>query len=404
MDINQHYNISNKEACHKKYLELLQELLLLCRENDIKIYLFRRTAKDALEEGIVNDWPEVCIFAEDAPRLIALVDSDNRHIESRADNEMFKFSYMRYQDITTTDFNIEETVNVRNHCMYVKIALIEKASTDSQFDMAMIEQEAEIKRYRKTKRNGPKKGVKAKLKSILKKSDDGNTDLNEMFKKRCLGPTTTDGWLIVSDQKFAAQVFDAGDEINVEGIQCLTPKQNEQIMNSFYGPKWKTQIGRNLYIAEAGRFRTPSIPWEDYKEAINNEIEEAKPVVFALRKLKDVIKGDNKKIDRYGYLLDRTHDRISLWQHYKGRETELQNLKEKDSHEELMRELKPLFEALERNAERGLGLNFNNRIFAIAMEALRDNGQSELAEKYEMLVPKEYEQDLVIKDWKGNIQ
>jgi hypothetical protein len=120
-------------------------------------------------------------------------------------------------------------------------------------------------------------------------------------------------------------------------------------------------------------------------------------------RLEQQVSKDNKKINQYYAIVDRTEKRFAMYERYMPMKKLLKKLYEEERYEELNELLKSYRSALWACYKKGLGLCFDKEIFELTMEILKREGSYTYVKKLRKMVPESHWEPLVVTDYKGDL-
>ena len=339
----------------EKQFGLLKEINRVCRDQNIPVYLYGNTALQAYRNGEFNDYPRMCIFKNDISKFVeGLQNSDFAKTEI-IKNDKGEIKSLSVYDPNTIDFYLHEFRKNDIQCLHVTI------------DFLRVEQ------------SGKKRSL---LGSIKKKHKESIT----------IGKNTIPGELFAKSQY-----------IDIMGEPFAVPGSAEQYFDAIFRGDWrKKDIAE--YSESNSKFRDGEHSWEEFKKRISHldfsryfeDYEDYKITDQEVEDTQQIING----YYRYLYLIC---DRFDMYYLYKDKKDELLACFEKGQTETLEEQLKPYFEAIERNEKNDLGLCFDKDIFEIAMKMYDLKGMHDYGDRVRSIVPESHMQPVQIYDYKGAV-
>ena len=362
--------MSEIQTWQERQAQLLQELNVICCENNIDLFLWGETALCAIEENRLSDRITVCVDASRVFDLIAAIENSpefksERVLESLFNNSKYPAKEIRYCDRTTTDFNINNCNTYLHNCIHITIKIIEHIPTSK---LASIRFRLTDKKYR----NSTEKSASL-FKSIIKLSS------NKSNKVR------------IQAKKYDAKIFIEASEIQLLGNTYKMPKVDWSDVNIY------------KYTESQTRFRTCEFSWDEYKELIKDvDVDKYKQAREEEKRLTELFSVEQEKVQRCYDIMERTYDRFRLYQIYEPQKEKILELYHNKETKQLETILSEYIEAIDKHFQNGLGLCFDTDILKITTEIIARNRGTEYANAMNELVPEQHLKPLRIKDYKGN--
>lgn len=377
--------MTNEFAWKMRQKELVHSLLNICKKNSIDVFLCGETALTAFRDGAFPDNITLAVDASEAMDLIEAIEAagnENLDYECMINNGIYPKFDIRIFDKTTVDFNINNCRKYRNNCINVCIKFVEHINLFGiPFAIGRLA-------FRKNLRKGSMDscGSSARLFKMMAFIGKGKSS------KLKIGGIDQHGDSI-KEKKL----------INVDGVDCYIPANHEVYFEAEFGKNWEKHEC-NRFVEDEVHFRTVNYSWEIYKEAISGVDLDG----YFLEKEKYQKENNEflkvqKTVQQYYDFMDRTYDRICLWEKYRAKKDELRKYRDNGQIERLKECLGQYIEKIEIYADMNLGLCFDPEIFEMACEVLISDGKESLAKKAYDLIPEKHRSPLILKDYKGNI-
>ena len=382
--------MSNCMTWQDKQEQLLAQVADICCENRIGMFLCGETALCAYRDGILSDKISVCIDARDAERFIAAVEQCAGYnvefvLESLLNNDCYPVLELRFCDPRTTDFNIQNFNQYIYNCIHITIKFIEHIPT-SRLSFAVSRMK--FKNY--------KKNIK------LPAGTTGTKQSAALFKSmiKTAAGNASRVWLNSHELDFS--IFENPSKININGREYLIPGNGKNYLTKEFGKKWQYTVPYS-YPEKTTRFMSCGLSWKDYKEAIKDiDFESYQRAYTEERKITALFKQEHAKIRACYDILERTYDRIYLFQKYQPKKDKLIKLDEECKLDELRDELAEYIEFIDKHYKRGLGICWDPDILEITLKLLAEDKGKKYADEVRALIPEEHLQVLRIKDYRGN--
>lgn len=382
--------MSNCMTWQDKQEQILATLANICCENRIEMFLCGETALCAYRDGILSDKISVCIDARDAERFIAAVEQREGYnaefvLESMLNNDCYPVLELRLCDPRTTDFNIQNYRQYIYNCIHVTVKFIEHIPT-SRVSFAMSRMK--FKKYKKNiKLPAGTTGIKqssALFKSMLKTAAGNSPRV----------------WLNSHELDFS--LFENPSKISINGREYLIPGNGKDYLTKEFGKKWEYTVPYS-YPEKTTRFMSCGLAWEDYKQSIKDiDFTEYHKAYAEEREITALFKQEHAKIRACYDILERTYDRIYLFQQYQAKKDLLMKLGEAGNLDELRIELAEYIDFIDKHYKRHLGICWDPDILELALKVLAEDKGKKYADEVRSLVPEEHMKPLRIKDYRGN--
>jgi len=364
----------------------------VCLKENIKMFLCGETALAVCRDFSLNDDITVAIHAYDANRFIKAMENADESIvvESMLNNNKYPYFDLRVCDKNTTDFDVNYYGKIENHCLHINVKFIETIPSIS-FRFLMLR--AKFKEYANDVRSDAKNRDYSSTASLFRK----------MIRCASKKPNYNKSFCKIVGKKFPASVFERSDYVELDGEKLPVPVDLEGYFENEFGLAWRFHECAE-YMEASGFFRTVDFTWEDYSKAIEDVdfdryVEQNKEY----KRISKNFNKEHKKVLHCYHVLERTFDRIYLWQKYMPMKSELIAMYEGGKFDELKEELEEYYKFLDKHEQKELGLCFDREILDIALELIKRDGHEEYAARLLSLVPERHFEEIKIKDYKGEI-
>lgn len=381
-------NSKNTIKWKEKLYAMLQDLIDICHDCNIGIFLCGETALRAYEESDISDDVVVCIDASKVYDLIAAVEKMPGYgkefcLESMLSNGSYPRLELRYCDLNSTDFNVNNYDQFINNCIHITIKFIEHIPlTRISFVLSRIK----FKNY--------KKGIKLPA--------SANTEVSSSVFMRLVKTASGKSQKVWLDgHELENSVFKNYSTVKINGVDYNIPDE-EVYFKALYGKDWKEHECK-MYEEKSTRFISSDMAWSEYKkELCDFDLAEYRKIQAVERKYAGLFRKEHAEIRHCYDIGIRTFERFYLYQKYFPEKEHILELDKEGKIEELRILLEEYIKYIEKSFKLGLGLCFDKDILEIALKILEQDKGHEYAEKARALVPTEHLKAIRIKDYRGN--
>ncbi|RGD74166.1 hypothetical protein [Anaerofustis stercorihominis] len=387
-------------------LELIKEIFEICKKANINIFLYGNTAYSVFKNGKLADTNFVCLDVKDVKKFIKYFNKekkDNRVIESMLNNGKYPLYELKYMNINTIDFNVNNFRNYKNNCLGIRIKIISHIPNNDKKKKYISNIYKAYKACNEIKTKKPNKKIKKEVNKLLKfKKLFSDTFVSRhIFKLMLKYYNNKSEKVIIGAKKFPSNLFYDKKEVYIDNYKFYIPNDYETFFKLIFGEFWEeNKIPK--YIETQKRFRDANHSWIEYKKRISDiDFETYFETKQKFEKIWKQYDKYNKKILRYYEFLDRTHDRFSLWCYYKDKKNKIKQLWENKDYDKLEHLLSNYIKALYKNYNRQLGLCFDIDIMEITMDFLILKGKENYVKELKTLIPEKHYKNIDIIDYKG---
>lgn len=399
----------------EKLLELLTDIDDICNREDIKYYLCLETAHAALVKKVFHSkccQASVAMTPDDALKFVAAVKRENRAdriTDSMLNNKNYPDFTVRYGDPNTMMIQLPYNPVGVVPCIAVTIHMIRYKPKFSRKFYKRSKKFWKACRKPISSYSGFTARLAATACHVIKKIFGEANISRWLFKKWCA--------IFSANKKAKAISVCAGkyvyDPVLLEYEDTVQLEDKEFRVFGYVDAYLRTAYG-STFRKTTPKYTKPSstlliskyVPYKEYlKRAKEMDLDFA-----AIRrnkkkydKLRATVAADNKKIDQYYAIVDRTEKRFAMYEKYMPMKKLLMQLHEEERYKELNELLKPYRSALWACYKKNLALCFDKDIFEITMNILRREGSYTYVKKLRKMVPEHHWEPMVVTDYKGEL-
>ena len=399
-----------------KLLELLTDIKDICTREKIKFYLCAETAYGAVKNHAFlsgSCHAHVAMTTADVLKFVAAVKKENRPdriLDSMLNNATYTDFTVRYGDPNTMLVRLPYKPGGEVPCIAVTIHMIRyKPVLQKKYF-----------RYTRALWRASQKDAKAYTNALKRiavvgcrivKGLVGPEKLGRhFFKKWCalFSANKKSAKVSICDGKFIykREIIMREDTVMLEGVEFPVFGYVDDYLNQTYGCANFRKITPKYAKESATLLASSHISYKKYFEqakAMGIDFDAVRRNMKHYEKYRAIVAADNKVIDKYYALVDRTQKRYAMYEKYMPMKKLLIQLYEEERFKELNLLLKPYRSALWSCYKKGLGLCFDKKIFEMTTHILRMEGSYCYANKLYDLVPEEHWKPMVVTDYKGDL-
>ncbi len=400
----------------EKLLELLTDIDGICKRENIKYYLCEETAHGAIMEHSMYDkcyQANIAMTTDDVRKFMKVVKNENRAdrvVDSMMSNKDYPEFTVRYGDPNTMVLELPYTEKGKIPCIAVTIHMIRfkprRMKKYYRFSSAFWkvchkEVGAYADFYKKAIVFGchvvKKVFGEAMLSRWLFKSWCSVFSENKKAKKVAVGT----GKFV-----FDAEMLEDDTTIMMNGQEFPVFTELDTYLNKKYACTNFRKMKPKFPVLSDKVLVSCHVPYDKYLEKAKEMGVDFDAITrdrLTCSRLEQQVSKDNKKINQYYAIVDRTEKRFAMYERYMPMKKLLKKLYEEERYEELNELLKPYRSALWACYKKGLGLCFDKEIFELTMEILKREGSYTYVKKLRKMVPESHWEPLVVTDYKGDL-
>lgn len=400
----------------KKLLELLTDIDDICKRENIKYYLCDETAHGAIVNQCLYDncyRANIAMTTDNVCKFIEAVKKENRAdriVDSMLSNKSYPDFTVSYGDSNTMIMDLSYPLAAKIPCVAVTIHMIRYKPQTSKKYYRITKTFLEIcQKHPSDYSNFGKKIVVFGCRVIKKLFGEKNIT-RRLFKNWCslFRENKKANKISICAGKFAydAALLEQEGTALLEGKEFPVFGDVDTYLNKKYDcldfkeikPKYPTLSDKLLISCH--------VPYDKYLEKAKemgvdfHAIYQNKQVCT---KLEQQVSKDNKKINKYYAIVDRTEKRFALYEKYMPMKKLLLKLYQEERYAELNELLKPYRADLWAFYKKGLALCFDKDIFEMTLHLLQMEGRSNYVKNVRAMVPQAHWEPMVVTDYKGEL-
>ncbi len=400
----------------EKLLELLTEIDNICKRENIKYYLCDETAHGAIMEQSLYDncyRANIAMTTDNVCKFMGAVTKENRAdrvLDSMLSNKSYPDFTVSYGDSNTMLMDLPYTLVGKVPCIAVTIHMIRYKPQRLKKYYRITKTFWEVCQKDSAACVGFHKKMVVFACHVVKKLFGENNIGRHLFKKWCslFRENKKSNKISICAGKF---VFDSA-LLEQEGTAVLEGKEFpvfgdvEAYFNKKYDCLDFKEMKPKYPVVSDKLLISCHIPYGQYLEKAKemgvdfDAIYQNKQICA---KLGEQVSQDNKKINQYYAIVDRTEKRFAMYEKYMPMKKLLLKLYQEERYDELNELLKPYRSALWACYKKGLGLCFDKDIFEMTMHILQQEGSSTYVKKLRAMVPESHWEPMVVTDYKGEL-
>lgn len=400
----------------EKLLELLTDIDGICKRENIKYYLCEETAHGAIMKHSLYDdcyQANIAMTTNDVLKFMKAVEKENRKdrvLDSMLTNKDYPEFSVRYGDPNTMLLELPFIEKGKLPCIAVTIYMI-------RFKPRRMKK---YYRFSSAFWRVCHKEVRAYADFYKKAVVFGCHAVKKLFGEAFLSRRLFKSWCSVFKENKKAKkiavgagkfVFDAEMQeedtaIMMNGQEFPVFAELDTYLNKKYGCTDFRKIQPKYSVLSDKVLVSCHLPYDMYLEkakAMGVDFDAITRNRLTCSRLEQQISKDNKKINQYYAIVDRTEKRFAMYEKYMPMKKLLMKLYEEERYTELNELLTPYRSALWACYKKGLGLCFDKEIFELTMEILKMEGSYAYVKKLRKLVPEKHWEPMVVTDYKGEL-
>ncbi len=344
----------------------------------------------AYRDGLLSDRVNVCIDARQAFDFISAVENDSRYnheiaLESMLNNGRYPNLELRLCDLETTDFDIRNCKSYIHNCIHVTVKFVEHIPrTRITFALSRFR----FRQYRQAISKAP---------SISKTNESA-----ALFKSMIRAASANSDKVWLNGKQLNASLFRKATKVCIENHSFEVPGRGEDYLTLEFGKLWRNHDCYE-YRESSENFVSCNTAWTEYAKVFED-------IDFDLylktrqedRIINEKFKKEHAKIVKCYDILERTFDRIYLFQQYSPKKEYLMELSREGKVDELRSELQEYIDFIMKHYARGLGICFDKDILELALQILQKDMGDKFVESVRELIPEQHLKPIQLKDYKGN--
>ena len=401
------YDISERKTMAQSAYELLEEVVEICEDNNLKYVLapkivFRYYKTNDFEENFTM--PEIYMTLPDCLKFIEIVNKNNRAdrcLDYMMTNERYPSFNVSYVDTTKTYINLTRGFDFKYFGMKVTINLVRNDVKKKH--LAYYETGWEENSHRAKSRDRWQTNlVRFYIAQSHKIHKDNYTKrLFKHFTKYYSRNPESEFVFVRTYRKkrvyFPRQLFRETMDIEIFGKSYRIPKNYEDFIVPFYGVNWRymdvpTYRYKNVIISDI-------IPYKDYI----NRLESIGITLSDVFDQQNTIRGEDiqnksivkSKTNAFNYA-KRSGDRLYFYQSLMEDIDNIRKLRAEKNYAELNEIFKEYDLQVRAYLKNNLALCPCEELMEIECEILEHNGEGELAERLRSLTPEEHKKPIVV--------
>lgn len=387
MENTRNYELNTMQG---RLLRMLIDLEELCRANGIGFFLCGETALMAYRDGTLSDRVTVCIDAKSTNDFIAAVSKTSGYdkqfvLESMLNNGSYPNLEIRYCDLGTTDFDIKNCRSYINNCLHITIKFIEHIPrTRITFALSRYR----FRQYRKNIRSAA--------------IDSNPAGSSALFRSMIRTASANSDKVWLNGKQMKAGLFKKSTAVTIDGHEFAVPGKGTDYLALEFGNGWRKHECYS-YKESSENFISCNIPWTEYDRAFQGiDFDSYVRAQKEDKKFQEKFKKENVKVVKCYDILERTFDRIYLFQQYSPKKAQLMELDRLGKTDELRSELEEYIDFINKHYARGLGICFDQDILEITLKLLRSDVGDKYADDVRALIPEQHLKPIRLKDYRGN--
>ena len=385
-----------------KRFELLKELDVICRENNIEYFLRGRVLLQAVRFGrFVDKNTPVTAFmsAENVNKFVAIVEKmnkKNRFIESMATNSDFYKFAVRYGASDTLQIHAGACATDSPFGIYITIEVLRKEPGSKlvrQYKHLLelgLENDHELL----------KKGKKARLSRLyfngMKKLMGKQRARRHIYRQLMTEAGGKGSYYNKFYQKdrnfFPSYLFKHSTDIELEGYNFRTTLFFERLLRAEYGGDWKDRDVKETGSSVSVRTTDTEMSGKEFVDYLDSIGFDREGLNRRYRKNVDdhiPIRNLGKEIGFYWNLMVASGARFRMYEMYNPKKPELMELYRNHEYEKLFEELNEFYVFASRLRRKKIGLSFDPDIDEMLIYCMYSTGRVKESDEYSKLIAKQ---------------